>query len=369
MRASVGRAVILAAMLAASPALAGEPESKFENLKEHIGKIVDLTLDADGKLVLDRSDWGAAPGAGANVEAGGINVRINVGAGGSGVDKRVQELGRAVGARGFSMSIRNNQRTRSFSGGGVAGSATSGPDRFEFALRETAAPGNDLRVSESSDAGLRLTFSSFDGDLAILAQFPNGRVSAAVLSKGGGAACGAASFAELRRDHRRFVNEVLFARLRGLGVKLFPDPLGPDVIAAVCRRLGSSAKTEAAFDAFLKRLDADDFREREAATKELKKVAAQFLPHIRAALEDPPSAEVKERLEAVLTAAGDVGEVHNVIDGLDLLDDVDYLIELLGRVEQPRRPAIADRLHEMTGQKLGPDPAAWKRWKKASREE
>jgi len=365
--------IVLMTMLAAPAAQTEEPESKIYGLREHIGPILHITLDSDGRLALDRSAWEkpqeaddeAADGA-AGVQVQGravMNIQIGGRAGAGDMGDIFQKLGREAGATGFRTMASGSQRTQSFTGDSVSGTAITGDDEFEFELSEITPPGYHLRLSESKAAGLRLTFTNFSGDIIIIAQSPAGTVSVVFLDSERSEVHRAESFRDLYRSQRDFAGHVLFGRLPELGAKTFPNPLGPAVVSAVCSQLGPDPDTEAEFAAFIERLDAADYREREAATEELAEVGARFLPQIRAAIEETPSAEVRERLVTVMADLTEIDRIQTVIEGLELTNDVGYLIEILGRADQDERPSVVERLEELTGAEPGADQEAWMNWR------
>ncbi len=366
--------VVLTTMLAAPAARAEEeePESKFYGLREHIGPIMHIAIDREGRLMLDRSAWeqpqeaanGAADGAVAVQVEGRAVMNIQVGgrAGAGGMGNVFQALGRAAGATGFRTMTSGQRRTQSFTGDSVSGNATTEGDEFEFELAEITPPGYHLRLSDSKAAGLRLTFTNFRGDIIIIAQSPSGVVSVALLDPERGEVHRAESFRELYRSQREFVGHVFFSRLPEMGARIFPDPLDPAVVSAVCSQLAPDPDIEAEFAKFIERLDAADYREREAATEELAEVGAQFLPQIRAAIEETPSAEVRERLATVIAGLTEIDRIQTVIEGLDLPNDIGYLIEILGRADQNVRPTVVERLETLTGATPGADQEAWMNW-------
>ena len=51
-----------------------------------------------------------------------------------------------------------------------------------------------------------------------------------------------------------------------------------------------------------------------------------------------------------------------MIASLRLTEDVGYLVGLLSEAAEQDRPNVVAALERLTGQKLGPDAVAWKKW-------
>lgn len=344
---------------------AGRPaaKSRFAALSKQIGQILKLTLD--GKLLLlDRGQWvaGDDPPAGQNPAQGGVRIRIGFGRR-TGVDRLFRDLGRAAGARGFSASMSNNRKLQTFSGGGMAGQLKTEGDRVQFSLREDAKPGYDLNVTDDAKGGLRIVFTNFRGDVLVVSQTAGGRLTVAQITAKATFTGSARSFPAFYRKNAAYVDDHLLPLLKSIGLRPPPGRLSPDVIRSVCSRLRRHTDDERAeFKKLLGEMDDKDFNIRQAATKALSEKAFRYWPLIEKASKESPSAEVRDRLVKVITANAAQREMEQVISSLGLLKDTGYLILLLEKVGAPDRPAVAAHLRSRTRQKLGDDPAGWKRW-------
>jgi hypothetical protein len=52
----------------------------------------------------------------------------------------------------------------------------------------------------------------------------------------------------------------------------------------------------------------------------------------------------------------------HAVTAMELLKDVRYLVALLDHANQEEAGRLFGRLEEVTGQKLGANPAAWREW-------
>ena len=351
---AVALGCFLAVCVAGSAVWAGEPaaeKSKFEKLSKEIGELLNFTFDGDA-LVLDRGHWETSPAGAAEKPRPGprVGVRVNVGGLGqqSGVDRIFRKLGTAAGGGGFGMTASNNYRTQRFSGRGFSAELKVSGGRVHVALREEAGPGNELSVIDGAKGGLRLLFTNSRGDVLVLIQTAAGRFTVAHVTAEKTFTRAGATFASFYRGNCAYVDETLFPFLRRIGVRLFPGRFSPKVLQAVCSRLRPFSEQERLdFQKLLREMDDQNFDVRERATKALSEKFARYAPLIEQASGKPPSEEVRMRLGKVLAGQRDQTEVNDVIAALNLLNDAEYLKQLLGKVKGADRAAVAERLKQL----------------------
>ena len=362
-----GRAVLcvfltLIVPAAAGAGAAGAKKGKLEELSKHVAKVLKLTVSGKS-LCLDRAHWAPPPAKPVN-PVGPVQVRINVGGRNrSGVETAFRALQSAAGARSSSRSGWNDRVSVTFSGAGLYGRLNVQGGFIQVVLREEKGPKNNLDVSDDGLGSLRIVHSNSDGDILVLVQGGEGRLTVVHVVGDEMTGVKAESFRAFYRKNVAYVEEGLFPSLKRIGIGLPPGRFSPKVVQAVCGRLRPLAAEERAeYAKLIRGMDDEDFHRREAATKALSEAFARYAALVKETLKKPPSVEVKERLEGVLGAHADQQEVEEFVSSMGLLSDVGYLVQLTAKAAGADRVAAGRRLEKLTGQKLGSDPAAWKRW-------
>jgi hypothetical protein len=143
-------------------------------------------------------------------------------------------------------------------------------------------------------------------------------------------------------------------------VTVLPTREDAQVVARVGRRLrGPSEADRVEMDRLIKLLDDDEFKKREAATREL---AERYGGHrevlLEAARAPARPAEARKRLEAILYQSED--HIDRLIAAQELLKDARYLARIAGKVDGEERAAVVRTLKALTGKDL--DATAWAKW-------
>jgi hypothetical protein len=371
-----------AAGTSAAPAL-GDDGPLVEHAG-HLSRLLGLRVEAKtGRLLLDRDAWKEAAKASLKAEGGGAaavqniriggggqaQIRMNMGGlmvGGDGAlspaDAIFEAIRQEVGGAAVSRQRMGSWAASTFGGGRICGSLRTSGDLVEAAFTETAGPGRTIEVLDDPDGPCRLTLSAPGGDLVLVNQGRQGRCVVVTVAGDEATARAAASFAAYRQAHPAEADAVLAALAKvGASPPLTPD--SPPVREAVLKALrGLTGKTAPTFQQFLKDLDDADYRVRERATVDLTRRFGEFEAQVRAAQEDAAlSAEVKNRLDRVVRQSRSALDPR-LAPWMRLTQDVPYLIGLLDASAGEDRAAVAAQLGKLTGQSLGDDPAAWRKW-------
>jgi hypothetical protein len=360
-------------------------------LVEHaprLARLLSLRLDEKtGRLLLDREAWkeadqGSAKGgdgapAVQAIQIGGqgqAQIQIRVGGGmmvggdssASPAEAVFDAIRQAVGGSLQGRSRSTHGTTCTFGGGQVSGSLRTSGDRVEVSFTENRAPGRTIEVLDDPDGPCRLLFSDPGGDLVLVNQPAKGRCVVVTVAGDEAAARTAPSFAAYRQAHPAEA-EALLARLARVGAAPPLTADSPEVREAVLKAVRGMAGAGAeAFQRVLRELDDPDYHVRERATKDLIKRYGEFEAQVRAAQDAPAlSAEVRNRLQRVVRESACRADPR-LARWLHLTRDVPYLIGLLGTAGAKDRPAVAAQLGRLTGQSLGDDPAAWRRWQETA---
>jgi hypothetical protein len=153
--------------------------------------------------------------------------------------------------------------------------------------------------------------------------------------------------------------------LEQLGIRLLLSPQAPPVRQAVLAQVLRTPENLVEAKQLLAELDSEKFAVRERASRLLSKGFEVYKDLIRERLQDPAtSLETRNRLQKVVSAHADAERVGQVVAAFDLTRDARYLVSLLDHVDAAESPRLIRHLEQVTGQKLGPDPAAWKEWAK-----
>ncbi len=238
-------------------------------------------------------------------------------------------------------------------------------DAIILSVEENPPPGRRIEVSDDGVGAFSLLVTgNDDGSVLLLLQSANGRLAVAVARAEVFLAACDKSYKDFYRRHRGYVEKHLLSYLAHLGLGTPPSPYSAEVMnAAVLALTGSTQRDRARVRELIAQLDAAEFQKRQEATKLL---AAGF-PRYRDALEqarNDPSlpAETKQRLAEVFRSAPQGERVQQVIVGMGLTEDVEYLIELLGWAGPADRKAVAQQLSKLTGQRLGEEAQPWREW-------
>jgi len=232
-------------------------------------------------------------------------------------------------------------------------------------LEEQAAPRRRLSLMDEADGTFRLELIGVtDGSLLLIHQAPGGRFSVAEIRGGALFVAGAESFLAFCRRFPRRTEDRILGHVRRVGVLVPPHPYSARARDAVASTLGGDTKRDRdQARRLIAELDADEYRRREQATQSLLE---HFYRYHRALTEarkaNNLTPEQRTRLGQIFAEAAAPRRMERLVSQMRLTADAEYLVDLLGGVDGEQRQAIAQRLAEVTGEKLGPDVNAWCRW-------
>jgi hypothetical protein len=298
------------------------------------------------------------------IQAGGIiNANVSIGED-SGVGKAFSRVRSASGFNTSSESFGGPTGSSSFTGGKLSGKLEVTGDALSISLREESEPNRRIELTDNGTGGFRLLITDLNGDLVLVNQTAKGSVSVAAVLAGKPIAAKGASFVELYRNNRDLLEGRILPVLRHMGVDLPVSMQTPMVRQAALSRLTppTDADTQRA-QQLIKDLDDDSFEVREKATKDLIDGYDRFRPQIDAKAQTPNlAAEMADRLHKISAAHPDTAAAGRVIDAMNLLDDPEFLVGLLDGATDSQKTAVGARLEKLTGQKIGSDAAAWRKW-------
>jgi hypothetical protein len=372
--------------LSAHPALAqtgpGFEDGKLNKVSKHVSKLIKLAV-GEKHLRLDRKHW-EGDTAGKTVEQRkkaivakllkrGLPEKYAISQAAREVTQpRVtqafNELRTATSySRAGSSSSGKSERSNYFGGRGFYGRlATSSNGLVEMELREEDGPQRRLTVRDNGKGTMRLEYSSDEHDfLLLIQQSKNGSVKMVYMVGDETLAGSAESFHALYAKHREQFDTKIFPMLRHVGVVPPLTPLSTPVVKTVLAKLVPvDGDRRRQTEQLIAQLQNDSFAKRDEATKKLFAETARHEPVIEEMLKDKDlDPETKMRLEKVIKSHRAKNlEVEQLIVSLKLTDDAKYLVGLLPDTTEQDRPNVVAALERLTGQKLGTDVSAWKKW-------
>lgn len=377
--AVLGAAGLWGSAGAAEPAGPGFERGRLSELASDVNKVLQLTLDGD-RLRLDRDRRQAEF---AKMKPDEILAALTERLVKRGFPKQFaqdqarqmmgqpalefgwQELQQAAGANHTGTSGGQGSRELRFGGRGLTGILSVRDKLLRVSLTEEASPDRAIEITDDGQGMLRLNLSKGDGtQLLVLLQSPKSKLHVVDIRGERARNFTAASFLELYRGQREYVDGELFPLLRHVGIGTPLSAYAGVVQDRVVARLEPMSKDEEArATAALDALEADDFQEREQAAAVLSSHFDRWRDVILRRLRDESlTAETQARLKRLLAERPDNESVDELISRLGLPTDIPYLIHLLGAVPAERRPVVADALKRLTGQDFGTDPVRWKSW-------
>jgi hypothetical protein len=238
-------------------------------------------------------------------------------------------------------------------------------DRVHIVLVERKGPSRKIEVYDDGRRAMRILVMREDGTAVLLInQAANGRFAVADAMGERFFVAGAESFKAFSHKYRRYVNERLFGYLKHLGILTPPDPYSKAVRDVVVLRLTglSEQETRRAWH-LISQLDDIQYHKQEAAAR----ILTERLNHYHEVLKEATrskslSTGAKTRIKQIFVEALEADRIKQAIDGRGLLDDVDYLIKLMGKTKGQARKAVENRLKKITGKDLGEDTKTWQEW-------
>ncbi len=329
-------------------------EGHFNKLKPQLEQIFRFTFDGP-RLKLERRGWGEpAPNANPNVAAFANAPPI---------EKIFTQIRTSAGGLTHSsMSVSNRHREVSFAGGALSGRVLTRGDYVRLELEEAAAPQRSLDWFDDGQGGMRLMLSHQDGDLILLQQTKQGAANIAGVVGGKAFSGSGASFLAMYKQHRPLLDDVVLPVFQSLSIRLMPSPQTTEMKKAVLALITRTPDVLAEGKKLMDALDSPSFSVRDKASRLLNERFEIYKDLIQERLKDAgTSQEAAARLGKILASHPEAEKVTQTIAALDLTRDPAYLITLLEEATADR-PKVAAHLQAVTGQRLGEDPAAWKRW-------
>jgi hypothetical protein len=205
--------------------------------------------------------------------------------------------------------------------------------------------------------------SNQDDDLLLLQQTKSGSFRMAGFVGGKSIVAKGDNFLAMYRQERQLMDSHVLPVLHSLSIRLMPSPATPEMKLAVLALLTRTPESLAEGKKFLADLDSEKFAIRDRASKALNERFEIYKDLIQERLKDSSiSQEAAARLQKIMAGHPDAPKVSQTIAALDLLRDPVYLVGLLDGAAPAERAKVFEQLVTVTGQRLGDDPAAWKRW-------
>jgi len=361
-------AITLALFMTASPLAAQDakqPSAKAPTLLQNgvlnkaapqFEQIFQFTFDGP-KLKLDRKGWGDAPKNPAKVAVNAFNNGPPI----ENIFNQIRSNAGMVNSSG--MSISNRHREVNFSGGALNGRLRTSGEQVRMEFEEATAPHRTLEWWDDGQGSLRLMLSNQDDDLLLLQQTKQGSFRMAGFIGGASITARGDNFLAMYRQERRLMDAQVLPVLQSLSIRLIPSPATPEMKRAVIALLARTPESLAEGKKLIADLDSEKFAVRDKASKALNERFEIYKDLIQERLKDSGlSQESAARLSKIMAGHPDAPKVSQTIAALDLLRDPAYLVELLDIAGAAERAKVVGQLENVTGQRLGDDAAAWKRW-------
>jgi hypothetical protein len=352
----------------------------LQKYRKPISRLMKLTW-TDGKLDLDEDHWNAAFRGMTKEEivkqltkdmmARGYpekwaKEQAQEEADGPKLDLVFSQLQSAVGPGGSSSSSGMGKSSCSFRGDDLSGSYTKVWKNHTIRLNESESPGRIVTIEDKVDGTLNFSILDPSGELIlVLRQNDDGKASLLHVQGHDVKRFKADSFVDIYRQNRKYVNETLFPMMKEFGVVppmgLFDDRL---VAAVVSELLGKMDKAEEQkVQKLIVQLDSEVYSLRKAATEELTCNFVRYRSQVEAALKRKNlSREARMRLEKVVADNPLADRYGKIISGMHLLEDPEYLIDLLAIVKGKERTLVLERLKKLSGEDYGDDAEKWRAW-------
>lgn len=317
-------------------------------------QIFQFTFDGP-KLKIDRTGWG---------EANRGKILANAIHPGPPIETIFNQIRTNAGQVNSSgMSVSNRHREVTFSGGALSGRMRTSGEHVRMDLEEVTSPNRSFEWTDDGQGSMRLMISNQDDDLLLLQQTKQGSFRMAGFVGGKTIAARGDNFLAMYRQERQLVDRHVLPVLQSLSIRLIPSPSAPETKKAVLALLARTPESLAEGKKLLTDLDSEKFTVRDKASKALNERFEIYKDLIQEKLKDSGlSQEAAARLQKIMAAHPDAPKISRTIAALDLLRDPVYLVELLEGAGPVERAKVVAQLVNVTGQRLGDDPPAWKQW-------
>lgn len=365
-------------------------DGPLQTLAEPIGDLIRLGWK-DGKLQWDEEHW-IKPFAGQTLESIDQQVSEELKRRGVTLDEKDQMIGfrkKRLFETPTPMLLFQNLQYIASSGGRASRSYSSGgaltKSRFSingieaelsldaeqvlFSVREETADGRVLRVEKNADGTLRVRV--IGSQVMLLEQAADGAVRWIHIDSIGrsdqATVISAESFAEFYRQHPQLVERDLFRRLRHFGIHTPMQRFHQELVdRALVRLRGVAEPTRRRFEQLVDQIDGGNFRQRQAAYRELgESIDAYSIMLVEMDQNEDRSPEAVARLDDLQKRYDQAyRRVDTLLNRTGWLDDPDYLVGLLDRVDAEQAVAVIDRLRKLSGEDFGGDVDRWRAWLK-----
>ncbi|MFP4054974.1 MAG: hypothetical protein ACLFV7_14020 [Phycisphaerae bacterium] len=375
--------VVVAVAVLSRPA-AGEEvklaKGALQKYHKHIAALMKLTW-TDGRLDLDEEHWNAAfrgktrkqiidEIASEMIERGypkeWAQRTAKDTAEGSKLDLVFGRLQAAVGPGGMSSSSGMGKSRCSFRGDDLNGSYSRVWKDHTLRVSESESPGRIVTIEDKVDGTLNFSIIDPSGELiVILRQNPKGATQILHVQGFDVNRLKGDSFLDIYRNNREYVNERLFPVMKQLGVTppmgLYDERLVAAVVSELRGKMDEAEQQKV--DELIVQLDSAEYPMRKSATEKLTRNFVRYRSKVEAALKkDDLSREARMRLEKVVADNPLADRYGKIISGMHLLEDPEYLIDLLAIVKDRERALVVKRLEKLSGKDYGEDAEKWRSW-------
>lgn len=353
----------------AGPALAQEKspaassllqEGSLNKTHKQLEQVFTFTFDGP-RLKIDRRAWGEDPKE--------KKVAPNPAFGFNNVAPPIEQIfnqlrSAAGGLGGSSMTISQNDREVRFYGNVLSARVHTrmNSEWVRLDIEEMAPPKRSLEFQDDGRGTFRLLLIAGDGDILNLHQTAT-KFTVVGMIAGEPVTLQGDSFLTAYRQHRAIMDKHVLPVLSRLAIKLLMSPNLPEVQKAVQALVTRTPETLVEGKKLLGELDSEKFNLRERASRGLNDRYEVYKDLIADKMKEKNlSTEMIARLQKIQAAHPDSQKVGQTIAALDLMNDAGYLVSLFATAPAEDHALLAGHLEKVTGQKLGTDQAAWKKW-------
>lgn len=278
------------------------------------------------------------------------------------IAKEFDKLKFAGGSSSAGVSISNKRMVSHFSNRIMRAKIEVDDSRIVLNIKENEEPKREVIVSDNDSGVFVVEYSGEDFSVE-LKQKADGSIQLSRVRGDKQDVFKASSYIALRKENPKVINQWLVPLLQHIG---FTIPIVSDdepVQRAVLNKLvGMRSRSMKDFEQLVRDLDSDQFRTREDASAKLAAQATVWQDAIVAKLKSGKlSVEARIRLRNVLAEEKSNNPIDDLIESQDLLNSVDYLVDLFPIANEQEKTAISKQLEQITNH-TEPSPEAWLVW-------
>ena len=280
-----------------------------------------------------------------------------------GVEEAFFAIQSKLGGGGGSSRIgsgRPNSRY-SFTARGLSGSAYLGNFDTRFTFEESKAL---ERKFEFRDNGIGRLYFTFSCDQLFIRFIQNEKGNTQLIWVEGDKvnAYVGRTFSDFVNDNPQAANKVLFPLLQQLGIRMPMDKTDPHVLKSALTRLEMQSSDEEEVQQLIKDLGSGSYEKRKTASERLTEGFDRWSAQIEKSLQDESlTFETKARLKGI-ASENPKSETDILLTDQKLLESPEFLISLFDVATDDQKTFVAEQLKKVTGQNLGTDLDAWKKW-------